>query len=372
MTINLAATAAFGLEAVVQRELNRLGYAARIGDGGRVHFAAGLADVPRANLWLRAADRVLIHLGSFPARTFDELFEGTKDLPWPDWLPEGAAFPVIGKCVRSQLMSVPDCQAIVKKAVVESLKRVRGGGWLVETGPLYRIEISLLRDIASLSIDTTGPGLHKRGYRPVVAPAPLKETLAAGLVLLSGWRPESSFLDPCCGSGTIPIEAALIGLNLAPGIRRGFTAETWPQIPPALWAEARSEAADLADSTIRLEIEGADIDPAMIELAREHAQRAGVGREIRWRTAAFGTYRPAGGRGTLVANPPYGERIGENLDLDGLYREIGRAHRAWGGWSFNILAAAPGFERLFGRRATRRRKLYNGRIECQYYQYGAG
>lgn len=366
---DLVATATFGLEAVVAQELKRLGYEPRIMDGGRIHFAAGPEAIPRANLWLRTADRLLIQVGAFPARTFDELFEGVKALPWADWLPKGAEFPVSGKCVRSQLMSVPECQAITKKAVVESIKRARGGEWLVENGPLYRIEISLLKDLASLTIDTTGAGLHKRGYRPVAAPAPLKETLAAGLVLLSGWRPERPFLDPCCGSGTIPIEAALLGLNLAPGIRRSFTAEAWPQAPAKLWAEARQEAADLADSANRLEIAGADIDPDMVGLAEEHAARAGVRREIKWRTAAFGAYRPEGGRGVLVANPPYGERIGEEANLAALYREFGKEYRAWADWSYNILAAEPAFERFFGRRADRRRKLYNGRIECQYYQY---
>ena len=369
--IHLIATATFGLEAVVAREIEHLGYEPRIEDGGRIHFTADLTALCRANLWLRTADRVLVKLGSFSARTFDELFEGARALPWADWLPRDAEFPVVGKAVRSQLMSVPDCQAIVKKAIVEKLKERYGGEWFAETGPTYRVEISLLRDEAVLTIDTSGPGLHKRGYRQLSAVAPLKETLAAGLILLSRWRPEQPLLDPFCGSGTIPIEAALIGLNIAPGIRRRFAAEDWPIIPAANWAEARIEAADLALPERRLQIRGSDIDSEVLSLAGYHLRQAGVGREVSLHRAPLAEVRPDGQGGCLIGNPPYGERIGEQQAVEALYREIGRLFRTWGDWSFSILTAYKGFERLFGRQADRRRKLYNGQIECQYYQYRA-
>ncbi|MGE5527769.1 MAG: THUMP domain-containing class I SAM-dependent RNA methyltransferase [Patescibacteria group bacterium] len=370
MQIDLIATAAFGLEAVVARELRMLGYEPAVSpDGGRLAFTADLFGIARANLWLRAADRVLLKMGSFPAATFTELFEGTKSLPWPDWLPADAACPVAAKCVRSRLMSVPDSQAIVKKAVVESMKSRFGYERLPETGASFRIEVSLLRDMATIALDTSGLGLHKRGYRTLSAPAPLKETLAAGLILLSRWRPGQAFLDPCCGSGTLPIEAALIGLNIAPGIRRTFAAEAWPAVPAAAWIAAREEAADLALPWQKLEIRGSDLDPEAVSLAGFHARRAGVGREVSLRVLPAAAAALDGPGGVVVCNPPYGERIGESSKVEKLYRDLGRLYRAAPGWSFNILTAHPGFERLFGRRAGKRRKLYNGRIECRYYQY---
>ncbi|MGE5549703.1 MAG: THUMP domain-containing class I SAM-dependent RNA methyltransferase [Bacteroidota bacterium] len=367
--INLIATATFGLEAVVAEELRRLGYEPRIEDGGRVHFQGGALDICRANLWLRAADRVLIGMGAFPARSFEELFEGTRALPWPDWLPEEAEFPVVGKAVRSQLMSVPDCQAIVKKAVVEKMKLKYHREWFPETGPRYRIEVALLNDTASLTIDTSGAGLHKRGYRTLSAQAPLKETLAAAMIILARWHPERPLHDPFCGSGTIPIEAALIAQNVAPGIKRSYAARDWPQIPPPLWEEALTEAADLARPGQRLRVTGTDIDPAVLSLAGHHARQAGVGRDVVFRAEPVATVRPEAPSGCLICNPPYGERLGERAAVERIYREMGKNLRTWEGWSFYVLSAHPGFEGFFGRRADKRRKLYNGRIECQYYQY---
>lgn len=351
------------------RELKGLGYEPRIEEGGRIHFTANLYAIPRTNLWLRAADRVLVQIGSFPARTFTELFEGTRALPWPDWLPADASFPVVGKAVRSRLMSVPDCQAIAKKAVVEKMKERYGREWFPETGPVFRIEVSLLRDQATLSIDTTGPGLHKRGYRKLVGPAPLKETLAAGMILLSGWGPERPLLDPFCGSGTIPIEAALIGKRIAPGLGRRFAAEDWPIFPAGLWEEARAEAKDLAESGRELEILGADIDPEVLALAAHHAHAAGVARDVTFRIQVLSALREEKPYGCLICNPPYGQRLGDRAAAQRLYREMGRILRTWDTWSFFILTAHRDFERLFGRRADRRRKFYNGGIECQYYQY---
>jgi putative N6-adenine-specific DNA methylase len=242
--IELIATAAFGLEAVVAKELKELGYKDQMVENGRVTFYGDELAVCRANLWLRTADRVLLKMGEFKAESFEELFEQTKALPWPDWLPVNAEFPVTGKSIKSKLFSVPDCQAIVKKAIVEKMKSKHKMQWFEETGPRYKVEIGLLKDTATLTVDTSGAGLHKRGYRELTAAAPLRETLAAAMVLLSKWPADRALIDPFCGSGTIPIEAALIGLNIAPGLRREFDAQAWPNIPATLWRQARQEAAE--------------------------------------------------------------------------------------------------------------------------------
>ena len=365
----LIATSTFGLEAVTAEELRRLGYdRVRIEETGRVAFTADLAAIPRANLWLRAAGRVLVRVGSFTALTYDELFEGVKALPWPDWLPADACFPVVGKCVRSQLMSISDCQAIVKKAVAEKMKTSYGGEWCPETGPNFRIEAALHKDVATLTLDTSGAGLHKRGYRTLAAPAPLKETLAAGMIMLSHWHPELPLADPFCGSGTIPIEAALLGQNIAPGIRRTFASETWPCIPAALWSEARCEAADLAERRA-LRISGTDLDPEALRLAEYHAGLAGVSREISLKVLPLADLKLESPAGCLIGNPPYGERIGERQAIEEIFRALGLLRRSAPGWSFTLLASYPAFELLFGRKADKRRKLYNGGLECQYYQY---
>lgn len=367
MRFELIATAAFGLEALVAAELRRLGYRDLAVDNGQVTFRADEAAVCRANLWLRTADRVLIKMGSFPARTFDELFDGTRGLPWADWLPVNAAFPVRGKSVDSQLFSVPDCQAIVKKAIV--VKKSYKQRWFPETGPLYAVEVALRKDVATLTIDTTGPGLHKRGYRRLVGPAPLKETLAAALVLLSRWQPDRALLDPLCGTGTIPIEAALLGKNIAPGLNRGFAAEAWPNLPPHLWAEARTEARDLVRRGLKLRVYGSDIDPASLNLARLHAREAGLEGEVFFQRLPVSRVSSRFEYGYLITNPPYGKRLGKEREVEGLYRELGEIFRRLETWSAGILTTHPNFERLFGRRADRKRKLYNGRIECHYYLF---
>ncbi|MBU4533170.1 MAG: class I SAM-dependent RNA methyltransferase [Firmicutes bacterium] len=367
--IELIATAPFGLEAVVAREVKQLGYEDVTVENGRLTFIADLSAICRTNLWLRTADRVLVKMGSFTALTFDELFEQTKALPWDEWIPVDAEFPVQGKSVKSRLFSVPDCQAIVKKAVVEKLKQRYHQEWFAETGPRYNIEVALLKDEATLTIDTSGAGLHKRGYRKLGSTAPLKETLAAALVLLSYWRPERPLIDPLCGSGTIPIEAALIGLNIAPGLGREFAAEKWPVIPASLWKEARVEARHLISHDRELEITGSDNDSEVLSLARHHAEQAGVDDQVLFRHRSLANYSSAYPYGCVITNPPYGERLGESGAVENLYREMGRVFQAFGTWSFYILTAYPGFERLFGRPADRKRKLYNGRIECHYYQF---
>ncbi len=367
--IELIATATFGLEAVVAREVKQLGYEDVTVENGRVTFSADLTAICRANLWLRTADRVLLKMGSFTARTFDELFEQTKALPWDEWIPADAEFPVQGKSVKSRLFSVPHCQGIVKKAIVEKLKQRYRRSWFEETGPRYAVEVALLKDEATLTIDTSGAGLHKRGYRSLASPAPIKETLAAALVQLSYWRPERPFIDPLCGSGTIPIEAALIGLNIAPGLGREFAAEHWPVIPSGLWKQVRAEARRLIAYDRELNITGSDIDGDVLSLARYHAEQAGVDDQIVFQRLPLSDLSSPFQYGCIICNPPYGARLGEEQALESLYREMGAVFRRLDTWSFYVITSHRDFERLFGRRADRKRKLYNGRIECQYYQF---
>lgn len=363
--VSLIATAAFGLEAVVARELKDLGYSEQRVENGRVLFTATPEAIARTNLWLRSADRVQLLLGEFEARTFDELFEQTKALPWEDWIPEEGEFPVQGKSVKSQLHSVPHCQAIVKKAIVERLKKKYRVQWFQETGPLYSVQVALLKDRATLTIDTSGAGLHKRGYRTLGGQAPLKETLAAALVQLSHWRPERLLLDPFCGSGTILIEAAMIGDNIAPGLTRRFAAEDWPQLGKELWQAARRDASQAIEDN-PLQLQGSDIDERAVAIARSNADNAGVGDKIHFQRRQLAEVRSSVKYGCLITNPPYGERLQAPREL---YREMGRVFAPWDTWSIYVITSDTGFEKYFGRTANKKRKLYNGRIECDYYQF---
>lgn len=365
----LIATAAFGLEAVVAKELKELGYIDQMVENGRVTFWGDEEAICRANLWLRAADRVLLKMGEFTAQTFDELFEKTRALPWTEWLPENAEFPVSGKSVKSRLYSVPDCQAIVKKAMVEKMKEKYRTAWFPENGPRYKIEVGILKDTVTLTVDTSGAGLHKRGYRRLTGTAPLRETLAAALVLLSKWQGDKVLADPFCGSGTIPVEAALIGLNIAPGLGREFDAERWPRVPVVLWDRARKDARDAAVCDRVLRVIGTDQDENAISQARYHARQAGVDGQIHFQRLPFAEFRSRYDQGYVICNPPYGERLGEVRQAEELYREMRRVFVALGSWSFFVLAAHPDFEKLFGRLADKKRKLYNGRIQCNLYQY---
>jgi 23S rRNA (guanine2445-N2)-methyltransferase / 23S rRNA (guanine2069-N7)-methyltransferase len=367
--LDLIATSTFGLEAVVARELQALGHQPKILQSGRILFQADAAALCRANLWLRAADRVLLRLDAFEATDFGQLFDRTYALPWEQWIPPDAAFPVTGRSIKSQLSSVPACQKIVKKAVVEKLKAAYGIEWFAETGPKFSIEVALLDNQASLTIDTSGPGLHKRGYRALVGKAPLKETLAAAMILLSYWNAERPLLDPFCGTGTIPIEAALIGRRMAPGLQRTFAAEAWPALPASLWEQAREEARAAALPDLPQRIMGTDLDDGALQLARHHAEKAGVAEQIHFQHRAFADLTSKRPYGCLICNPPYGERLGRQPEIEALYRDMPEVFRRLKTWSFYILTAHAEFEALLGQQADRRRKLYNGRIQCTYYQY---
>jgi len=367
--LNLQAVTAFGLEAVVSREVQKLGGSQVEVEDGRVRFQGDFNLVCRANLWLRSADRVQIVIDRFEARDFGALFDRTNELPWEEWIPAGAAFPVTGRSVKSQLHSVPDCQRIVKKAIVERLKRSRGGDWLDESGPVFAVEVAVLRDQVTLTIDTSGDGLHKRGYRKLTAKAPLRETLAAALVQLSVWNSDRPFLDPFCGSGTIAIEAALYSLNRAPGLNRRFACEDWPQMERTLWLEARAEAEAMEQPGPKEVLIATDRDAEVLSLARYHAREAGVDDLIHFQQRSFSDLKTTRRFGCLITNPPYGERMGEMAEVEQLYRSMAHVLEPLETWSFFVIADHPGFERLFGREATRRRKLYNGRIACTYYQF---
>jgi len=369
-TYNYIATSAFGLEATVKREVIRLGCEKPRVSDGRIDFSGPLSYIPRANIRLRSADRVLLVMGEFDARTFDELFEGAKALPWGELITEHAKFTVTGKSVRSTLFSVPDCQAIVKKAVVEKLKQKYNREWFEETGPEYKIQVALLKDRATLTIDTTGPGLHKRGYRDEIpVEAPLKETLAAALIELSFWRKNRILYDPVCGSGTIPIEAAMMARNIAPGLRRGFVSEGWPQIGEKLWREERALAHSEIDTDVVPEIYGSDIDPKAIEFARHNAEKVGVGDCIKFTVSDVRGARLPGEYGVAICNPPYGERIGNFASLAELYQGMRGLLAPDPTWSFYIITSDEGFEKAYGKKADAKRKLFNGMIKTDYYQF---
>ncbi|MFC3884120.1 class I SAM-dependent RNA methyltransferase [Bacillus songklensis] len=366
----LIATAAMGLEALVAKEVRDLGYECTV-ENGKVTFKGDELAIARSNIWLRTADRVKIKVGEFRAKTFDELFEKTKALNWGDYLPVDAHFPVSGKSVKSKLFSVSDCQSIVKKAIVENLKKhyKKTTGWLEETGPEFKIEVSLLKDVATLTIDTSGAGLHKRGYRTGQGEAPIKETLAAALVLLTTWHPDRPFVDPFCGSGTIPIEAALIGQNIAPGFNRDFISETWPWLSREIWDKARDEAENLANYDQELDISGHDIDHRMVKIAQENAFEAGLGDLITFKQMQVKDFTTDKQYGVIVGNPPYGERLSDRPSVEKMYQEMGRAFADLETWSIYMLTSHKGFEQFYGKQATKKRKLFNGFIETDYYQY---
>ena len=361
----------FGLEGLVGDELRRLDLPNVQTENGRVLFSGGADALAAANLRLRMGERVLLRVGRFPARSFEELFQGVRALPLEEFLPKDAKFPVKGHCLNSQLHSVPDCQAIIKKAAVERLGKHYGLSWLPETGALYQIQFSIMKDVCEVFLDTTGAGLHKRGYRAVGNDAPLRETLAAALVTLARYRGRDFFWDPFCGSGTIVIEAALIALNRAPGLSRSFSAQGWGFVPDTAWEQARQAARD-AEFRGEYRILGSDNDPDSLNIAISNAKKAGVGKLIRFEEADATKRSLPAETGVIVCNPPYGERMLEQRSAQRLYQALGRHLRCADGWGKFIISSEPEFEHYFGRRADKKRKLYNGMIQCNLFQYFSG
>ncbi len=367
-TFNFCVPTLFGLEGIASKELTHLGLSDVKAENGRVNFRGTLSDMALANIWLRTGERVLLVIGSFRATTFTELFEGVKALPWENFIPKDGAFPVKGHSLNSTLFSVPDCQSIIKKAVVERLKSKYSLSWFEESGSKYQIQFSLMNDIATLYIDTSGAGLHKRGYRAVSGAAPLRETLAAAMVQLSKYRGREFFCDPFCGSGTIPIEAAMIAENRAPGLLRRFAAESWKISPRSDWHSHR-ETAKTKMFKRDFELWGGDIDSASVELAKSNAKKAGVDKYITFEKADATHFKPKHENGICVTNPPYGERLLELHDAERIYRDFGTSMKHNQGFNSYIITSHPEFEHFYGKKAVKRRKLYNGMIKCELYMY---
>ena len=367
-TVELVATCLFGLEKFVGEEIDALGYKRISTEDGRATFQGPLSAIARSNLWLRTAERVFIKMGAFPARSFEELFQGVKGLPWERWIGPDDAFPVKGHSVRSELKSIPDCQSIVKKAVVDRLSSEYGITWFSEEGTRMQIEFFLLNDVASLLIDTSGAPLYKRGYRLETGTAPIRETLAAALCRMARPREDVLFWDPFCGSGTLPIEAALMMKNVAPGSFRSFLAEDFLDLPESIWREARQEAQDLKKETA-FEAFASDLDPEMVKLAQRNGENAGVADCIRFFPKNALGIETHGRRGTIVCNPPYGERMNSVEEAHRLYSAMGAHWRSLDRWQIYVITSDEEFQRHYGRRADKVRKLYNGMLKCFYYQF---
>ncbi|MCO4617307.1 putative N6-adenine-specific DNA methylase [Streptococcus infantarius subsp. infantarius] len=371
-TFNLVATAAAGLEAIVGREIRDLGIDCQV-ENGKVRFQGNVRTIITTNLWLRAADRVKIVVGEFPACTFEELFQGVYKLDWENYLPLGAKFPISkAKCVKSKLHNEPSVQAISKKAVVKKLQKVYhrpDGVPLQENGPEFRIEVSILKDKATVMIDTTGASLFKRGYRVEKGGAPIKENMAAAIIELSNWYPDKPFIDPTCGSGTFCIEAAMIGMNIAPGFNRDFAFEEWNWVDADLVQKVRDEAEEKANYDIELDISGFDIDGRMIEIAKKNAEEAGLGDVIKLKQMRLQDLKTDKINGVIISNPPYGERLLDDKAVDILYNEMGQTFAPLKTWSKFILTSDEQFERKYGTQADKKRKLYNGTLRVDLYQF---
>ena len=370
-TFELTAPCHFGLEAVLKKEVYDLGYEITKVEDGKVTFIGDAQAICRANIFLRTAERVLLKVGSFHAVTYDELFEGIRALPWEIYLPKDAKFWVTkASSIRSKLFSPSDIQRIVKKAVVEKMKEYYDQEWFAETGAQYPIRIFLLKDEVTVTIDTTGESLHKRGYRTMSGLAPISETLAAALIKLTPWHADRILVDPFCGSGTFPIEAALMAANIAPGMNRDFTAQEWENmILKKIWYEASEEARDLAKPDLAVDIQGYDIDGDVIRIARENAKRAGVDHLIHFQKRSIQQLRHPKKYGFVITNPPYGERMEDKRDLPKLYEQIGEAYRNLDAWSLYMITGYEDTERFIGRNADKKRKIYNGMLKTNFYQF---
>lgn len=364
----IIATTTFGLEAITAKELKALGYEDLVVENGKVTFEGDEMDIAICNIHLRTAERVFIKMAEFKATSFEELFQGTKSVDWGELIPIDGKMHVIGKSVKSQLHSVPDCQGIVKKAVVEKMKEKYNASWFSEEGPVYKIEVSILKDLVTLSVDTSGVGLHKRGYRENAGEAPLKETLAAALVLLTKFDGSRQLIDPFCGSGTIVIEAAMIAKNMAPGLKRNFVSETWPSMDKEIWQQVR-EGAKAAINSKEFKIQGSDIDGRVLRTAINNAEKAGVSNYVNFQKLPMQSVSSKKKNGVIITNPPYGERLGEVEEIKVLYKEFSAMYSNLEDWSCYILTSFEEFEKVFGKKADKNRKLYNGRLQCYYYQY---
>lgn len=369
MKFNLIASATFGLESVVGNELKSLGFENVVVENGRVLFTGDESDLIKANMWVRTADRIYIQVASFKSTTFEDLFEKINKIPWEVYLPMNANFPVNAKSIKSKLFSLSDIQRISKKAIVKRLGQLYNKTWLPEDGPRYSIHVAFLKDEVTVSIDTSGAGLHKRGYRVKGHMAPLKETLAAALIQLSRWQGRIPLIDPMCGSGTIAIEAAMIGRNIAPGLSRKFDFEEWPLIPNELFKQIKKEAYEAIDYEKELHIEAFDIDPRAIKVARENAELAGVEEDIHFQVRDVKDLSSSKKYGYVITNPPYGERLNELEEVQDLTRIMSQRFEVLDTWSKYVFTAFEDFEKFLGNKATKNRKLYNGRLKCYFYQY---
>ena len=369
MKINFVIPCLLGLEKLIADEMKDLGAENVAAENGRVLFCGDEYLLARANICSRYAERIQILVGTFEAVTFEELFEGTKALPWEEWIGEFDSFPVKGYSLNSALFSVSDCQSIIKKAVVERLKTKYNSTWFEETGPTYQIQFSIMKNKVSLLIDTSGAGLHKRGYRLEAGGAPIKETMASSLCNLARLREYHTLYDPMCGSGTILIEGAMMANNIAPGVNRHFTAERWRNIPEKVWQEERERAKSLVLSESRFVAYGSDIDEKSLEIAKANAQRAGVEKFITFEKRDIKDFAPKSEKGTLICNPPYGERLLDLKEAEKIYKIMGERFIKKHGWAYYVISPSEDFEIFFGRKADKRRKLYNGMIKCQLYMY---
>lgn len=370
-TFDLLVPCHFGLEAVLKREIYDLGYEITKVEDGRVTFEGDEEAICRANIFLRTAERVMIQVGRFKATAFEELFQGIKNLPWEEYIPEDGKFWVKkASSINSKLFSPSDIQSIAKKAMVERMKQKYHKEWFKEDGAAYPVRIFLLKDEVTVALDTSGDSLHKRGYRTMTSKAPLTETLAASLIMLTPWRKDRILVDPFCGSGTFPIEAAMIAANIAPGMNRDFTAEEWTNlIDRKLWYECVKEAEDMIDTTVKVDIQGYDIDGDVIKAARENAKRAGVEHMIHFQQRAVADLSHPKKYGFIITNPPYGERLEDKADLPELYTQIGQAYQRLDSWSMFLITSYTDTEKYIGRKADKNRKIYNGMLKTYFYQF---
>lgn len=370
-TIQLVAPCHFGMEAVLKREIYDLGYDITKVEDGRVTFEGDLETICRSNIFLRTAERVMVQIGRFRATTFDELYENMKALPWEDWIPQDGKFWVKkASSVKSKLFSASDIQSICKKAMVDRLKMTYHTDWFKEDGTSFPVRIFLLKDEVTVALDTTGDPLHKRGYRTWTSKAPISETLAAALIMLTPWRTDRILVDPFCGSGTFLIEAAMMAANIAPGMNRSFTAEAWTHlIPKQMWYDVVEEAEEMVDTDISCDLQGYDIDPDMIRIARANAKQAGVDHLIHFQQRDVADLKHSKKYGFIITNPPYGERLEDKKDLPALYTTIGQVYRDLDAWSMYLITSYEEAERYIGRKADKNRKLYNGMIRTYFYQF---